>query len=203
MCAEQIPLEATTCEYCGTKFEVKVETGQSVSRVLQEPFAPPKPPAQTVSPPMPAVAPKQTTPWGWIVAGLGLLLILALVGGGILIGELAGGGQVSPFVGEWTAKDEQNRDTQLTITMDNSGVHHLTWFDEYGVYCGPRTYTASGRVDAADPNFMQVDWIIDCAETGYRVAGVSKYHYSKSSDSIEEVYEIPPDSWRFTWHRTR
>lgn len=87
MCAEQIPADATVCEYCETKFEGPAETGQPVSKVAEEPLAPPKPPAQPVPPPTPAVAPKRTSPWVWIAAGLGMLLILAVVGGGILIAQ--------------------------------------------------------------------------------------------------------------------
>lgn len=87
MCAEQIPLEATVCEYCGTKFEVTVEAGQSVSKILEEPIEPPKPPAQPVPTPSSAAAPKQSSPWVWVAAGLGLLLIVALGGGGILFAQ--------------------------------------------------------------------------------------------------------------------
>ncbi len=76
MCAEQIPAEATTCEYCGTKFEVRVE---------EQPVAPMSPPKQPV--PTPSSAPKRTSPWVWIAAGLGLLLVLAVVGGGILVAQ--------------------------------------------------------------------------------------------------------------------
>ncbi len=205
MCAEQVPLEAKVCEYCGTKFEMIVEEGKSVSRFLEEPIAPPEPSAQTVPPPMPAVAPKQISPWVWVAAGLGLLLILALVGGGILVAQNFENQQSSPFVGEWSARDLANRSMQLTITMDNSGTHHVTWFDKWATYCDPpQTYLATGRVDSADPNLLQVYWIIDCADASYRETGVSKYYYQKDSDTIEEVYEVNPGSiWRFTWHRTK
>ncbi len=90
MCAEQIPLDATICEYCGTKFEVTVEARQPVSSVREEPMISPKPPAQPIpATPPPTLVTKRRTPWGWIAGGLGLLsiLILALVCGVIILAQ--------------------------------------------------------------------------------------------------------------------
>ena len=87
MCAEQIPLDATVCEYCGTKFDVTVEEGQTVSRFTEESAALPTPPAQLIPSPKFTPASKRTSPWAWIASGLALILILALVGGGILIAQ--------------------------------------------------------------------------------------------------------------------
>jgi len=205
MCAEQIPLDATICEYCGTKFEATIEAGQPVNKVREEPLAPPMPPAQTVPPPMPAVAPKQSSPWVWIAAGLGLLLVIAVMGGGILVAQNIGKQPSSPFVGEWTAIDYANRDTQMTITIDNTGILHLTWYDRWADMCKtPQTYLATGRVDPADPNSMQVYWIMDCPDTGSRATGVSKYYYKKESDTIEEHYETDPNIvLDYVWHRAK
>lgn len=88
MCAEQIPFDATVCEFCGTKFEAPVEESQPGRGVREEPIALPRPPVQ----PTPAMLPYTLTkklrpPWGWIAGGLGLLVILALVCGGILIAQ--------------------------------------------------------------------------------------------------------------------
>ncbi|GEM_PF-1541551 len=84
MCAEQIPLEAKVCEYCGTRFDISVKDGQAESRSIEEPI---KQPVPTTLPSPSASAKKQSTPWGWIAGGLGLFLILALVGGGVLIAQ--------------------------------------------------------------------------------------------------------------------
>src|SRR3990172_4519453 len=158
MCAEQIPLEATVCEYCGTRLDVSVKDGRVESRFMEEPV---KHPVPTTLPSPPASAAKQGTPWGWIAGGLGLLLILALVAGGIILAQ--SGQQSSPFVGEWSTKDDEGRDTQMTIAKDNSGTYQVTWFDEWAVYCyPPQTYLATGRVDSTDPNLLQVYWIMDC-----------------------------------------
>lgn len=126
MCAEQIPLEAKVCEYCGTKFEVIVKEGKATSRVLEEPSVPPSPPAQPVSPPMPA--PKHITQWVWIAGGLGVLLILALVGGGIMMAQTG-----LPFLSTPTntprptatpnyATTQQARDQQATTIAQNAWV---------------------------------------------------------------------------------
>ncbi|GEM_PF-3304890 len=238
MCAEQIPLDATVCEYCGTKFEVTVEAGQAVSRVLQEPSATPKPPSQTVPPPSPA--PKQTTPWAWIAAGLGLLLVLALAGGGILIAQnglsflatptstprptftpqpthtpnykatllaqnpppaATAQPAQSPFVGEWTAADPDGSHLQLTITVDNSGVFHLAFYDDWANLCSsPQADSATGTLDENNPNLLIVYWIFDCTNTGKQVTFTSKYFYEKEQDTIKEVIE---DSTSIIWRRVK
>jgi|GEM_PF-2476729 len=82
MCAEEIPFAARVCEYCGTRFDVSVKDGLAESRFTEEPIK--QPVLATI--PLPPAA-KQSTPWGWIAGGLGLLLILALVGGGIMLAQ--------------------------------------------------------------------------------------------------------------------
>ena len=76
MCAEQIPLEATTCEYCGTQFEVTDKDGKIESKFIEEPAAPPAPPPPPAVPP--ASKPKQTGQViGLVAAGLAFLFVLA------------------------------------------------------------------------------------------------------------------------------
>jgi len=129
MCAEQIPLEAKVCEYCGTRFDVSVKDGQVESRSIEEPVKQPVP--ATLSP---SSATKQGTPWGWIAGGLGLLLILALLGGGIMVAQNG-----LPFLATPTntprptskprptstpnyASTQQRRDENATATVQASWV---------------------------------------------------------------------------------
>ncbi len=239
MCAEQIPLKATVCEYCGTKFEVTevtVEEGRVESSLIEE----------SASPPVPATLPatmaaKQGTPWGWIAGGLGLLLILALVGGGIMLAQnglsllatptntprptftprpptptpnykatlLAQNPQPattarpaqSPFVGQWSATDPDGSHLQLTITVDNSGVFHLAFYDDWANVCSsPQGDSATGALDENNPNLLIVHWTFDCTNTGKQVTFTSKYFYEKEQEIIKEVFE---DNTSITWHRTK
>ena len=80
MCAEQIPLDAAVCEYCGTVLEEGKAT-----KVQEEPIASSKLSAQEIPPSIPAQ--KQSNPWLGIAIGLGTIAILAVVGGGILIAQ--------------------------------------------------------------------------------------------------------------------
>ena len=73
LCAEQIPLEATVCEYCGVKFEVTTRSGKIESNFSEEPatVAPlPSPP-----PVIPQAGKKSRLSWI-----LGSLLALLVVG---------------------------------------------------------------------------------------------------------------------------
>lgn len=75
MCAEQIPLEATVCEFCGAKFEVSAKDGQTESRFIEES------PGHVASPQ--AIAPqavkRNSFPW-LAVRLLALLIIGSIIG---------------------------------------------------------------------------------------------------------------------------
>ncbi len=75
MCAEQIPLAATACEYCGARFEVAVKDGRVESKFIEEPVAA-EPPASPIPPLSPQTQKSNFLPW--IVGGL---LALLVVGG--------------------------------------------------------------------------------------------------------------------------
>ncbi len=113
MCAEHIPLEATICEYCGTKFEVTVGEGRTVSKFLDEPVALQTPPPQPIPSPKIAPAPKQGSPWGWITIVLGLVLIIVVAGGGILISQNG-----LPFLATPTNTPRPTNTKQPTSTPD-------------------------------------------------------------------------------------
>lgn len=49
LCAEQIPLAAVTCEFCGAQFKVEVIDGQTVSKFIEEPILEPPPEPQSAS----------------------------------------------------------------------------------------------------------------------------------------------------------
>jgi hypothetical protein len=82
MCAEQISLEAATCKYCGSRFEVKSLDGKIVSKFIGEAVPTPATPPvhRAIHPATPVVrsvrAPtpqKKKKRGGWIIGGVALL----------------------------------------------------------------------------------------------------------------------------------
>jgi hypothetical protein len=86
MCAEQIPLEATTCKYCGSRFEVKSLDGKTVSKSIGEAVPTPaaSPVRRVAHPATPVVRSKPTSTrpkkkvWiGWLIGGIVLVGLAA------------------------------------------------------------------------------------------------------------------------------
>ena len=234
MCAEKIPLEATACEYCGTKFEVSIEDGKVESKFLERPL----PEHNIEAPPATMLpSPSKGNPLAVILV---TILIIGVVGGLlwfagknlIAIPEpkatatrvptriptntpnykatlLAQNTQPaattqsvqSPFIGQWSAMDPDGSHLQLTITVDNSGVFHLSYYDDWANLCNsPQADSATGALDETNPNLLIVYWVFDCANTGKQAIFTSKYFYEKEQDIVNEIFE---DNTSVTWKRVK
>ncbi len=147
MCAEQIPLAAITCEYCGAQFEVTVKDGRIESLFIEQP-AGHTIPSQPITP---QAAKSNLLPW--IVSGLLALLVVGGVIGALLLhsrGALSSAQPAPP------ARTSTSRPTLASTRTSRPSPIPMP-AKEVSVYCG-YFGESPAYLDAGQPVILYWRW---------------------------------------------